>query len=429
MTLLAPVLERTPSLNDVKRATKKTFHSLSVRNFRLYFIGQMISVAGTWMQSVAQGWLVLKLTGSAFDLGLVVALQFLPLLLLGSWGGVLVDRLAKRRIRVGTQVAAGLLALTLGLLAGFGHIRLWEVLMMAGLLGFVNVLDNPARQAFVQEMVGREKLANAVSLNSVLMNSGRVLGPALAGFIIATWGIPACFYANALSFAAVLVALLLMDASELSPIKRAPKQKGQLVAGFRYAVHTDRIRNILVAVGIVGIFAFNFTVTLPLLAEHAFGGTAATYGLLMSSMGLGAILGGLVVAHRARPTLKMLSGLCLAFGILMIGVAAAPSEWVALVLLVFMGATSIAFLSTANASLQLNSKEEMRGRVMSLYSIAFLGSTPIGAPLIGLVCATTGARTAIALGGVATMLASVPLLLVLRERRLAAAPVQHGAGA
>jgi len=420
MTLLQPVLERTPSFSDVKRATKKTFHSLSVRNFRLYFIGQMISIAGTWMQSVAQGWLVLKLTGSAFDLGLVVALQFLPLLLLGTWGGVLVDRLAKRRILFGTQVVAGLLALTLGLLVGLTTIHLWEVLLMAGLLGMVNVLDNPARQAFVQEMVGREKLANAVSLNSVLMNSGRVVGPALAGFIIATWGIPVCFYANALSFVGVMVALALMDASELSPIKRAKKEKGQLVAGFRYAYHTGRLRNILVSVAVVGVFAFNFTVTLPLLAERSFGGTAATYGTFMSAMGIGAVLGGLVVAHRSKPTIKMLAFLCLAFGILMLGVAVAPYEWLALLLLVFMGATSIAFISTANASLQMNSKEEMRGRVMSLFSIAFLGSTPIGAPLLGLICATTGARMGIAFGGVATMLASVPLLLVLRERRLAA---------
>jgi MFS family permease len=402
-------------MNAVRTATRQTFQALSVRNFRLYFTGQMISISGTWMQSVAQAWLVLKLTNSGFFLGLVVALQFLPLLVAGSWGGLVVDRMAKRKILYFTQAASGLLALTLGILVEIGHIHVWEVFLVAFLLGVVNVFDNPARQTFVQEMVGRDLLANAVSLNSVLMNAGRIIGPAFAGIIIATAGIPVCFFVNAVSFAAVIVALALMDSTELTPIRRVERAKGQLREGFLYAFRDEVISSVLITVGIVGIFAFNFTVSIPLLAKTTFGGTAATYGLFMAAMGAGAVVGGLTVAHRSRPSLPMLAFLCLAFGVLMLGVAAAPSEWIALALLVPMGAASVAFVSTANAALQMASREEMRGRVMSLFAIGFLGSTPIGAPLIGAICGATSPRIGLVVGGVATLLAAAPLVVAARR--------------
>jgi MFS family permease len=404
-------------MSAVGQATKRTFQSLSVHNYRLYFIGQLISISGTWMQSVAQAWLILKLTNSGFALGIAIALQFLPTLLAGGWGGLIVDRMSKRKILYVTQTAAGLLALTLGILVELGHVHPWEVFMMAFLLGVVNVFDLPARQTFVQEMVGRELLTNAVSLNSVLMNSGRIIGPAFAGIMISTAGIPACFFANALSFGAVILALTFMDGTELRPMRTVTRAKGQLRAGFAYAFHDSLISSVLVTIAVVGVFAFNFNVTVPLLVRNTFGGSAATYGLFMGAMGVGAVLGGLIVAHRSRPSLSMLTMLCLAFGVLMLGVAVAPSEWIAVALMVPMGAASLAFISTANAALQISSREEMRGRVMALYSIGFLGSTPIGAPLVGAIAMASNPRIAILVGGVATLLACVPLVLVARKRR------------
>jgi len=403
-------------MSSVGRATRRTFSALQVRNYRLYFYGQTISLSGTWMQALAQGWLVLKLTGSGVDLGIAVALSFTPMLVIGSWGGLAVDRLPKRPILIATQVASAVLALTLGLLTSLGTATVWDVFVMAFLLGIVNVFDNPARQAFVQEMVGRELLPNAVSLNSVLINAGRVIGPAIGGLVIATLGLSACFFVNAASFVAVIVALSLMDASELQPIKTVARQRGQVRAGFRYAFGHKEIRSILLAVGVVGIFAFNFAVSIPLLVRSTFGGDAGTYGIFMAAMGVGAILGGLFVAHRSRPSSGLLSVLCLIFGLLVAGLALSPNETVALIIIVPMGAASIAFISTANATLQLLTAEEMRGRVMAIYAIAFLGSTPIGAPLIGAICAASTPRVGLGVGAAATILAAGALIYVaLRE--------------
>lgn len=397
-------------------AGTKTFKALSVRNFRLYFIGQLISLSGTWMQAMAQAWLVLKLTGSGVDLGFVVALQFLPMLVAGSWGGLIVDRTSKRNLLFVTQAVAAVLAGVLGLLTLTGHVQLWQILVMAFLLGVVNLFDNPARQAFVQEMVGRDLLSNAVSLNSVLVNLGRVIGPATAGAVIALLGIPACFFINAGTFVAVIVALAMMRTAELTPIRTVARAKGQLRQGFRYAFGDETIRDVLLAVVTVGIFAFNFTVSLPLLVRITFHGSAGAYGALLAAMGGGAVLGGLVIAHRSRPSIPLLAGLCLSFGLVMVAVASSPSLVVATLLAIPMGAASIAFISTANATLQLTSKEEMRGRVMALFAIGFLGSTPIGAPLIGWICTATSPRTGIVVGGLATVAAGIPLMLSARRR-------------
>lgn len=397
-------------------AGTKTFKALSVRNFRLYFIGQLISLSGTWMQAMAQAWLVLKLTGSGVDLGFVVALQFLPMLVAGSWGGLIVDRTSKRNLLFVTQAVAAVLAGVLGLLTLTGHVQLWQILVMAFLLGVVNLFDNPARQAFVQEMVGRDLLSNAVSLNSVLVNLGRVIGPATAGAVIALLGIPACFFINAGTFVAVIVALAMMRTAELTPIRTVARAKGQLRQGFRYAFGDETIRDVLLAVVTVGIFAFNFTVSLPLLVRITFHGSAGAYGALLAAMGGGAVLGGLVIAHRSRPSIPLLAGLCLSFGLVMVAVASSPSLVVATLLAIPMGAASITFISTANATLQLTSKEEMRGRVMALFAIGFLGSTPIGAPLIGWICTATSPRTGIMVGGLATVAAGIPLMLSARRR-------------
>jgi MFS family permease len=399
-----------------KRFSSKTFAALSVRNFRLYFIGQLISVSGTWMQSVAQGWLVLQITNSSVDLGFAIALQYVPILLFGAYGGLVADRHEKRRILYFTQTFAGLLALVLGIMVTTHHVSVDAVYALAFMLGLVNLFDVPARQAFVQEMVGRDLIANAVSLNSVLMNAGRVIGPGIAAAFIAVVGTAVCFYANSVSYLAVLVALLAMRQSEFVPMKTVERERGQLRLGLKYVFQTPLLRNVILAVAVVGTFAFNFTVTLPLLAHTTFHQrTAAQYGILMGAMGVGAIIGGLLIAHRSRPTPKLLALLSLGFGFFMTLVAFAPTITWAEIALVPTGACSIAFIATANATLQLNSSQQMRGRVMSLHGTAFLGSTPIGAPLMGLIIAASNPRIGLFVGALLTLLTGLGLVLVMRQ--------------
>lgn len=399
------------------RGESRTFAALKVRNFRLYFIGQLISISGTWMQSLAQGWLVLQITGSSVDLGIAVALQYVPMLLFGSYGGLVADRHEKRHILYFTQTSAGLLALLLGLLVSTHHVSVDGVYVIAFGLGIVNLFDTPTRQAFVQEMVGHDLLANAVSLNSVLMNAGRLIGPGIAAGLIALVGTAACFYANAASFAAVLLALFLMHARDFTPMRTVTREKGQLRLGLRYTFNTPILRNVVIAVAVVGLFAYNFTVTLPLLAHTTFHEkSAAHYGILLGAMGLGAVIGGLFVARRARPTPKMLALLMLAFGFCMTLAASSPTVTVAEIAMIPTGASSIALIATANALLQLNSSEHMRGRVMSLYSIAFLGTTPLGAPLVGVVVSWTNPRLGILMGAFFAIATGLGLLVQQRHQ-------------
>jgi MFS family permease len=407
-------------VSPITRAARRTFQALRVRNYRLYFVGQVISASGTWMHTVALGLLVLssRLHGNGLDVGVVTALQFLPILLFGSWGGLVVDRMDKRRLLFVTQSASGLLALTLGLLVASDAIRMWEVMLIATGFGAVNLFDNPARQTFVSEMVGRDLMPNAISLNSVVMNSARVIGPAIGGVLIVTVGIAACFLVNATSYVAVVIALALMRTGELHRRPVVSRARGQVREGLRYVWSTPALRDPLLAMAVVGIFAFNFTTTLPLLATITFGGGAGTYSALTVAMGSGAIVGGLLVAHRSRPSTAMLSVIGLAFGVMLLVVASAPTEAVALGALVLMGVCSISFISTANATIQLHADPAMRGRVMALYAIAFLGSTPIGGPLMGWISDVSNPRVALMVGGVAALAASVPL--ALRYRRAAA---------
>ena len=393
-------------MTSIRNAWNQTFHSLRVRNYRVYFIAQLISVSGTWMQSIAQAWLVLHLTGSGVDLGIVTGLQFLPVLLFGPFGGLVADRLDKRKLLFATQTAGGLLALTLGILTVTHVVQLWQVYVLAGSLGVVNLFDNPARQTFVMEMVGREDLPNAVSLNSVVMNASRVVGPAIGGLVIVLFGLGICFFVNAVSYVAVLIGLAMMRVADLHRTPPVERARGQVRDGLRYVWRTPPLRNTLIAMAVIGIFAYNFSVTLALLAKVTFHGGAGTYALLTSCMGVGAIIGGLFAAHRAKPTPRLLHTLALVFGVLLCGVAFAPSLVVVSVVIVFMGAASIGFIATANATLQLQAEPAMRGRVMSLYAMAFLGSTPIGAPLVGAIAQWSNPRIAIAVGGVATVLAA-----------------------
>ncbi|HVB92707.1 MAG TPA: MFS transporter [Acidimicrobiales bacterium] len=393
-------------MTSVRNAWNQTFRSLRVRNYRVYFISQLISVSGTWMQSIAQAWLVLRLTGNGVDLGIVTGLQFLPMLLFGPFGGLVADRLDKRRLLFATQAGGGLLALTLGILDATHMVELWQVYVLAAGLGVVNLFDNPARQTFVMEMVGRDDLPNAVSLNSVVMNASRVVGPAIGGLVIVLFGLSVCFFFNAVSYVAVLIGLSMMRIADLHRTPPVEKARGQVRDGLRYVWRTPPLRNTLIAMAVIGIFAYNFTVTLALLAKTTFHGGAGTYSLLTSCMGVGAIVGGLLAAHRAKPTPRLLHTLALVFGVLLVGVAFAPTLALAMVLIVFMGAASIGFIATANATLQLQSEPAMRGRVMSLYAMAFLGSTPIGAPLVGAIAQWSNPRVSMAVGGMATVLAA-----------------------
>ena len=376
-------------MTRLRREAGTTFRSLRVRNYRLYFIGQLISVSGTWTQSVALAWLVVGYLAPrgqrGVDVGITTALQFLPMLLFGAWAGLVVDRVDKRRLLFATQAAAAVLALVLGMLVLWGRgptgaATLWEVYLLALFLGVVNMFDNPARQTFVIEMVGKDDLPNAVSLNSIIMNGARVIGPAISGVLIATVGIGACFIANAASYVAVIVALALMRRTELHLAQRVVRAKGQLRDGLRYVWRTPNLRDPLVLVFIVGLLAYNFTVILPLLARETFHGGAGTFALLTSLMAGGAVVGGLVVANRGKPNIHRLTAVGTVFGVLIAAVALSPNLATAGALLVVMGGFSIAFIATANSTIQLGVEPTMRGRVMALYAMGFLGTAPVGAP-------------------------------------------------
>lgn len=417
----------------LRQAAAGTFRSLRRRNYRLYFVGQIVSVSGTWMQNVALAWLVVHYLAprghAGVDLGVTTALQFLPMLVLGAWGGLVVDRIDKQRLLFVTQGTAGLLALVLGLLVTVGSgpvgsVTLWEVYLLALLLGFVNLFDNPARQTFVVEMVGPADLPNAVSLNSILMNGARVIGPAVGGVLIATVGLGVCFVVNAASYAAVVAALALMRRRELRRADPVPRARGQLRQGLAYALGTRDLRDPLLLVFVVGLLAYNFTVILPLLAQDTFHRGAAAFSGLTSAMAVGAVVGGLVVAGRSRPNLRRLTRVGMVFGVLIGAVAAAPGFVAGLVLIVPMGALSIAFIATANATIQLRVDPAMRGRVMALYAIGFLGTAPIGAPLVGWIAQAASPRVSLAVGAVATVVASAVVSAVDRRRRDVTATVE-----
>jgi MFS family permease len=383
-----------------------TFAALRVRNFRLYFIGQGLSLVGTWMQSVALSWLVLELTHSGTVIGLVLAAQFLPVLLFGAYGGLIADRVAKRRLLMGTQTALGSLALLLGLLVVTSSVRLWMVFVIAALLGTVQAADNPTRQTFVIEMVGGQTVQNAVSLNSVLTNASRAIGPAIAGGLIATVGVGACFLINAGSFLAVLAALWLMRSRDLHPVAPVARERGQLRAGFRYVIATRGLLVPLSMMALIGTLAYEFPVVLPLLAHQTLHGGADVFGFLTSAMGAGAVLGGLLVATAGVTGIEPLTAAALGFGLAILAAAVMPTLATELVALFFVGALSTAFMATGNSTLQLTTDPSFRGRVMALWSVTFSGSTPIGGPIIGAVSEYVSPRLGLALGGLACLLAA-----------------------
>ena len=399
------------------RAARLTFRSMSVRNYRLYFAGQLISTTGTWMQSIAQAWLVLQITGSGVALGVTVALQFTPVLLVGAWGGLVADRVDKRRLLVGTQAAAGLLALVLGSVTALGVVQLWMIYVLALGLGAVNALDNPARRAFVVEMVGAEHVSNAVSLSSAMFMAARVIGPAIAGLVIAGFGVSWCFFANGVSYSAAVIAFLAMRENEFFSVEPVPKRRGQLREGLRYAWSTSTLRLVLVLTAVIGTLAFNFQVVLPLLAKQTFSGGADTLGVLYASMSIGSVIGALVSAHEAQATRRFVLAAALAFGAALVAAALAPTFAVELIVLVPVGAAGIAFTAMANGVLQTETAPEMRGRVAALFTVAFLGSTPIGGPIIGWVSQQLGPRAGLWVGGVATLAVTVAAIAAIRRHR------------
>jgi MFS family permease len=398
--------------------------SLRQRNYRLFFFGQLVSVAGTWMQSVAQSFLVLELTHSGTQLGLTSAARFLPMFLFGPLGGVFADRMDRKRVLYLTQTLSGLLAAVFAVTVATHSIQLWIVYLLALSLGFVNVFDNPARQSFISELVSPGDLPNAVTLNSVAMNMARVFGAALGGVLAAAIGLALCFTFNALSFGAVLVSLAAMRTSELFLATRVTRQKGQVRQGLRYVRSTPELLIPLVMIAVIGTLAWEFQVTLPLMASQVFHGGAASYGVMASVMGGGAVVGGLISAARARPGARALCLAAIGWDIAILAAAVAPTLALELAALVFVGYGSITFNSLAKTTLQLTARPEMRGRVMALWALAWLGSTPVGGPIVGWTGQVIGARWALVIGGVATLACGVLALPALTriDRRPAQVP-------
>lgn len=406
------------------RILRQTFSSLAVRNYRLLFFGMLVSSAGTWMQSVALGWLVLDLTGSGTAVGLITAAQFLPMLFLGAWGGLIADRFDKRRILVMTQTAMGLSAGFLATVVLLDVVELWMVFASALALGFATVIDNPARQSFISELVGPDRVTNAIALNSAMFNASRMVGPAIAGVLILRWGTGICFAINAVSYIAVITGVAMMRPSELQRGKPVARARGQVRAGLRYVWSTPDLRSTILLVAVVGTFTLNFQVILPVLARFTFDRGPGTLGMLYSVMGAGSLVGALVAAGRNRPSRNVMIGGAFVLGVLMLGVAAAPNLAVATVLLALTGAATITFLSTANALLQLSSDQQMRGRVMALYAMVFLGSTPIGGPVVGWIGEQWSPRASFAVAGVAALVgAAMASTISVRAGRRSSAPV------
>jgi MFS family permease len=396
------------------------FSSLSSRNYRLFFWGQLISISGTWMQTVAQSFLVLQLTGSGTDLGLATAARFVPIFLFGPWGGLIADRLDKRRVLYVTQSLSGLLALAFGVLTGTHIIQMWMVYLLAVALGFVNVFDNPARQSLISELVPRNLLRNAVTLNSVTVNLARVFGAAAGGAIAAALGLALCFDLNAASFAAVVVSLVLMSAGQMLPAGRDRREPGQIRAGLAYVRSEPELLVPLLMIAIIGTLAWEFPISLPLLARQVFHGGVATYGAMSAVMGVGAVVGGLITASRGRVRGRGLAIAAIGWGIAITAAALAPDMPAEYAALLFVGYGSISFNSLAKTLLQLSAAPPMRGRVMALWAVAWLGSTPVGGPIVGLVGQELGARWSLIIGGVPTLavgIAAYPILTRVEARK------------
>ena len=398
------------SIGDVATSPaglRRTFRAFSVPNYRLFFIGQAVSVTGTWMQRVAQDWLILELGGSAFDLSLGVALQATPYLFIGLFGGVVVDRLDGRRLLLATQTLLACCAVGLGLLVMTGNVTLMVVFAAALLVGCLDVFDVPARQSFVLELVGRDSVANAVSLNSSINNVARLVGPAVAGVVITLVGTGPAFLVNAGTFSAIIVALVLMDPASLQSRERAGPGRGQVREGLRQSWEDQGIRYGLFATFLVSAFSQNFRILLPLMATVVFAHGAESYGTLMSVLGVGALGGALVCAHLSRPSMRMIAIQCLCFSAVLLAVAITPTYALIVVLMLGVGAANTSFNATANSYILLRAQSRSRGRIASIRTLVSQGSTPLGSLGVGYLCEVAGPRYGFAVGGGAALLAAV----------------------
>jgi len=394
------------------------FSSLRVRNFRLFASGQVISNTGTWMQRVAQDWLVLELThGSGTAVGIATGLQFLPLLLFGLWGGMIADRYPKRRVLMATQAAMGGLALVLGVLAVTGVVQPWHIYLLALGLGFATVVDNPTRQSFAIEMVGRDDLQNAIALNSAVFNLARITGPALAGVVISLVGIPVAFFLNAASYLTVILSLHRMRTSELHQTGRVARAKGQLREGLAYVRSRADLMMTMVLMFFIATFGMNFQVTTALMSRLVFHTGPGRFGIASAVFALGALIGALVAARRTKTGMRLIIATALAFGLLEAATGLMPDYWSFLALLVPTGIVLISFTTLTNSSVQLSVPAEMRGRVMGIYMLVFLGGAPLGSPLTGWIAEQFGTRISILAGAVISIAATAAVATLVARRK------------
>lgn len=394
-----------------------TFASLKHRNYRLWFTGALVANTGTWMQRVAQDWLVLtQLTDeSGVALGVVTALQFAPSLALSPWAGLLADRLDRRRLLMATQGGMGLLAAGLGALVLSGHAQLWHVYVFALLLGCVSALDAPARQTFVAQLVPSAKLPNAVGLNSASFNAARLIGPGVAGLLIAVIGTGWVFWLNAVSFAGTIFALLAMRTCEFGPMPSVTRSKGQIREGIAYVRGRPDILVIMGVVGVVSAFGLNFQMTSALMARTVFDKGAGEYGVLGSVLAIGSLTGALLAARREHPRLRLVVGAAAAFGVAASLLALMPTYASYAVMCIPVGLASLTMMTAANAAIQVSTEPEMRGRVMALYMMVFLGATPFGSPVVGWIGEHLGARWSVGIGGITALAVSIAAMVWVRR--------------
>ncbi|MFI1359261.1 MFS transporter [Streptomyces sp. NPDC020898] len=409
----APATHNPPPAPTEGSRRSAMFSSLKIRNYRLFFVGQAVSNTGTWMQRIAQDWLVLSLTGSSTAVGITTALQFLPMLLFGLYGGVLVDRLPKRPTLLVTQTLMALTGLALAVLTLSGDVEVWHVYLAAFAVGLATVVDNPARQSFVPDMVGPELLQNAVSLNSANFQSARLVGPAVAGLMITGVGTGWAFLANGLSFVAPIASLLLMRARELHAVERAPRAKGQLREGLHYVAGRPELVWPIVLVGFIGTFGFNFPVVLSAYADDVFHAGAGAYSFFNTLIAVGSLAGALLAARRGTARLRVLVAAAVAFGALEIVASVAPSLWLFSLLMIPIGIAGLTVNVTANTAIQMATDPAMRGRVMALFMMVFMGGTPLGAPIVGWITDSYGPRVGLAFGGIVATAAALTVGLVL----------------
>ncbi len=405
-------------MTRLRLATGQTFASLRIRNFRLFFLGQIVSQTGTWLSMVAQTLLVLHLTKSGVALGLLTAAQFGPVLVLGAWAGVVADRSDKRKLLMTVQTLAMLQSFAMAALVFTGSPPLLAIYGVAFAGGVLTAFDNPTRRSFVVEMVPRDHVNNAVSLNSALMTGSRVVGPALAGVLVMTVGFGWTFLIDGVSYVAVLIGLALMRNSELHPAPLVARAKGQVRDGLRYARSVPQLWMPLVMMAVIGTLAFNFQVVVPLFVTDDLGGSDQTFTLLFSVLSLGSLVGALAVARRTETTVRRVGMTAIAFGVSMALLAIAPNQGVAFLVGPLIGIASIAFMTSSTALVQTEAAPEMRGRVLALQAMVFLGSTPIGGPIVGWIAEHLGARYALAVGAAACLGAGAWGVVVAARRHI-----------